>query len=125
MRAVDAEIDDVEQGLLDLAVGEDAECIVGHGAIVAGPLDGVLERIVGREIGDGLVEVGLRLAAVLQGSLPESTLLLVAAPEGQHDGQGDLALAEVVADGLAERRLMGGIVEDIVCLLYTSPSPRD
>ncbi len=53
-------------------------------------------------------------ARFLQRSLPEAALFLVAAPIGQHHGQRDLPLAEIIADGLAHQRLLAGIVERIV-----------
>src|SRR3546814_12355062 len=54
------------------------------------------------------------LVEVLDGALPERPLDLVARLVGEDHRQGDLALAEVVSDGLAQRRLLGGVVEDVV-----------
>jgi hypothetical protein len=45
---------------------------------------------------------------------PELALGRVAAPEGEHHRQRDLALAEIVADGLAEIGLPGGIIQHVV-----------
>ncbi len=61
-----------------------------------------------------LGQVRLALLAILQGAPPERPLLLTALVEGDQDGQGDLALTEVVPDGLAELLLLGRVVERVV-----------
>jgi hypothetical protein len=58
--------------------------------------------------------VGIGLLAILDGAAPECALRLIPAGEGQQDGQGDLALPEVVADRLAQPLLLGRIVQRIV-----------
>ncbi len=59
-------------------------------------------------------EIALVLVEILDGALPELAVHGAAAQEGQDHRQGDLALAEIVADGLAELGLAPGIVERIV-----------
>ena len=81
---------------------------------MARPLQGIGQRVARVQVRDRLLEVGVRPLAVLQGPLPERPLRVGAAAEGEHDGQGDLALAEIVSHGLAERRFVGGIVEHVV-----------
>ncbi len=54
----------------------------------------------------GLVQIILADLAVLQRALPEGALYRIAAAIAQHHGKRDLALAEIVADALAEHRLL-------------------
>ena len=42
----DAEIDHVDQGALGLAVGEGAQAVAGHGAVMAGPFNAVVEGVI-------------------------------------------------------------------------------
>ena len=51
-----------------------------------------------------LVEVAVILVEILQGALPEGALVGIGTGNSQHHRQRHLALAEVVADGLAQKR---------------------
>ena len=59
-------------------------------------------------------QVAIGLFPILQGTPPEGALLGIAAAESQNDGQGDLAVMKIVADGFSQIRLGGGVVENIV-----------
>src|SRR3546814_9788944 len=63
---------------------------------------------------DGLLEIAVALVLVLQAAAPERPLGGVAALQGEHHRQGDLAVAEIVAHRLAELRLQGRVVEHVV-----------
>jgi hypothetical protein len=64
---------------------------------------------------DRLLEVAVADLALLQGAAPERALFLIAAAEGEHHRQRDLALAEIVADILAElARGFAAIVERVI-----------
>ena len=62
----------------------------------------------------GMVEVALVLLEILERPAPEDALGLAAAREGQEHGQGDLALAEIVADALAQAGLARAVVQRVV-----------
>src|SRR5689334_15871222 len=102
MGAADAEIDGVEEGLLHGAVREEGEGVAGHGAVMAGALDRVIEGAVPAHDAKGLLEGAI------------GALALVAAPEREHDRQRDLALAEIVAEVLAELRAGAAVIERVV-----------
>ena len=61
------------------------------------------------------------LLALLQRAAPEAALLGAAAREREDHGQGDLAVAEVVAQALAEHHLARAVVEDVVDQLKRDP----
>ena len=52
--------------------------------------------------------------AASERAAPECALPVIATPERQNHRQGDLALAEIIANGLAEFRLLGRIVEHVI-----------
>ena len=51
---------------------------------------------------NGMLEIAVTGVAAFQSLDPEAALGVVAAAEGEHHGQGDLALAEIIADIFAE-----------------------
>ena len=112
--AVDREVDGLQHRLLDLGIGENAEGVAGDGAVMAGAFDRIAERAMAVEERHGVVEVAVLLVEFLQRPAPERPLLVAAAAEGEDDGQGDLALAEVVAHALAHLVLGRGVVDDVV-----------
>lgn len=114
MIAVDAELDELGERLAVVAFGKDRQRVGGDGAVVAGPQNRVVQRVVLLHQLDRMCKVAVAALAILQGALPEGALFRRAAPEGQHDGQGDLALAEIVADILAECRHPAAIIQRIV-----------
>ena len=59
-------------------------------------------------------EVALALLALLERAAPEPALRGIAALEGQDHRQGDLTVAEVVADALAQHHLARAVVEHVV-----------
>src|SRR5215204_5122833 len=111
MRPLDAEIDRVEERLLHRASREERERVARHGAVVAGAVDCVVERPMAAHDRDGPFEISLLALAPDQRARPEFALLRVAAAEGQHDRQGDLALPEIVADVLSELLARAAVVE--------------
>ena len=95
-------------------VAEQAQRIARHGAVVAGAFERVGDGVVALDQHLRLLEIAVALVELLDGALPEFAVDGAAAQEGQDHRQGDLALAEIVADGLAELGLAAGIVERIV-----------
>ena len=93
---------------------EQFERVARHRAIVAGALDRVLERAMLFHGRQREFEIAVDDFALFQGAAPEFALVRRPAPERQHDGQGDLALAKVVADILAELGRRAAVVERIV-----------
>src|SRR5260370_6637414 len=63
---------------------------------------------------DGAIEIVVAVLEVFQCAPPKAPLVIVAAAEGENDRQGDLALAEIVADRLTEIGLPRRIVEHVV-----------
>ena len=61
-----------------------------------------------------MLEVAVTQLAADDGAIPEFAVPAGAAPERENDGQRNLALAEVVADGFAEAGAVAGIVEGVV-----------
>jgi octaprenyl-diphosphate synthase len=72
------------------------ELMVDVGALERGG-----QRIVALDQGLRLQQVAVALVELLDGALPEFAVDRAAAQEGEDHRQGDLALSEVVADGLA------------------------
>ncbi len=91
-----------------------AERVAGDRAVMARPLHRVAQRVVPLHQAHRLGEIVLADLAVLERALPERPLRLIAAAVAQHHRQRDLALAEIVAHALAERRRLARIVERIV-----------
>src|SRR6202040_1750741 len=100
-----AEVDDLVEGLLLRAVAERRQRRAGGGAVGAGALQGLRERAMGAQELDRLLEITLLLLKILERAAPEALLLGPAAIECQYDRERDLAFAEIVAHGLAELRL--------------------
>src|SRR5205085_2135156 len=86
----------------------------GHRAVVLGAVDGILKGAVLAHQADRVIEIVLANLAPLQRLDPESALAVIAAAERQHHRQRDLALAEIVADVLAELGGLAAVVEHIV-----------
>src|SRR5207302_130598 len=86
----------------------------GHRAVVLGAVDGILKGAVLAHQADRVIEIALANLAPLQRLDPESALAVIAAAERQHYRQRDLALAEIVADVLAELGGLSAVVEHIV-----------
>ena len=107
MRPFDAKIDHIDQRPLRLALREDAQRIARHGAVMAGQADGVVKRPVFFQQARGMFEIALPLVELGQRAVPKGAFGVVAAPEGQNNRQGDFAFTKIVADGFAERRLLG------------------
>ena len=79
-----------------------------------GAVDRVFQRAVLRHQPDRVIEVAISDLAALQRPDPEFALAVIAASECQHDRQRDLALAEIVADVLAELCRLAAIVEHVI-----------
>ena len=63
---------------------------------------------------DRVLEVAVLDFAVAQRALPEGALAVLAAAEAQDDGQGDLALAEIIAHRFAEPGAVARIIQRVV-----------
>src|SRR5580704_13341001 len=114
MRSADRELDRVAQSAFPRGGGEQFEGVAGHGAIMPGALDGVFERAMLLHRRQREFEVAVDHVAFFQCSAPEFPLFRPPAPERQHHRQGDLALAEIVADILSELGRRAAIVERVV-----------
>src|SRR5262252_3406495 len=79
-----------------------------------GTPDRVLDRPVLDHQPDGAIEISVGRFAALERAPPEFALGIAAAAEREHDRQGNLALAKIVADVLAEPRRHAAIIERIV-----------
>ena len=112
--AGDAEIDGFEQRVLEGGVGEDRQRIARDVAIMIGAVHRVLQRAVAVHQLLGIAEVVFRLVALFQSALPEVPFLRRTAAVGEHHGQRDLALAEIIADTLAELLGGAGIIERVI-----------
>ena len=85
-----------------------------RGAVVGGARQAVAERAAALEQLDRMAEVAVALLDLLERAAPEVALLRAAARVGEHDRQRDLAVAEVVAQALAEHHLARAVVEHVV-----------
>ena len=87
---------------------------MGHRAVMAGAFDGVLDGPVLGHQAHGFIEMRIGGLACLQSLFPKGALGIVAAAEGQYDGQGNLALAEIVADILAQFGSSTAVIQRII-----------
>src|ERR1700694_2142093 len=90
------------------------QCSDSHRAVMLGAVHGVLERAVFGHQADGVIEIAVADLAALQRVDPERALTVIAAAERQYHRQRDLALAEIVADVLAELGGLAAVVQHIV-----------
>src|SRR5271170_1718885 len=79
-----------------------------------GAVDGILEGAVLGHQPDGVIEIVIADLAALQRLSPEFTLDVTAAAECQNHRQRNLALAEIVADILAELGGLAAVIENVV-----------
>ena len=114
MRSADGELDRVAQSMFPRRSGEQFECVTSHGAIVTGAFDGVFERTMLLHRRQRELEVAVANLAFFQCPAPEFALFRPPAPERQDYGQGDLSLAEIIADILAKLGRRAAIVERVV-----------
>src|SRR5579864_4128433 len=108
------ELDRVAQGMFPGRGREQFERVARHRAIMAGALDGVLERAMLLHRQKREFEIAVGNLAFFQGAAPEFALLRASPPERQDDRKRDLALAEIIAHILAELDRGAAIVERIV-----------
>ena len=101
MRPADGELDRVAQRMFPGRRSEQFERVARHRAIVAGALNGVFERAMLLHRRQRELKIAVNHLALFQRAAPEFALLRRPAPERKHHRQGDLALAEIVADVLA------------------------
>src|SRR5579863_1890301 len=93
---------------------EDAERAARGFGIEPRPFQRRGERAVVLHQPDGAFEIAVALLAGFEGAAPEFALVFVRRLERQHHRQRDLAVAEIVADRLAELRLPRRIIEHVV-----------
>src|ERR1700734_987823 len=79
-----------------------------------GPLDRGFERAMLLHRRQREFEIAVGALALFQGPAPEFALFRPPAPERQHHRQGDLSLAEIVADILAELGRRAAVIERVV-----------
>ena len=111
---LDAEVDQVEERVTSGRVGEGGQggaCLVAE---LCRPRQRALDGMVPGDEPLRMLQILGALLLLLERAAPEAPLLGAAAREGDDDGQRDLAFPEIVADGLAQQRLPGRIVEGIV-----------
>src|SRR5438270_5990660 len=70
---------------------------------------------------DCAIEIAEALVHVFEDATPEGALLVIAAGKSKEDRQGDLALAEVVADAFAELGFSRRKIEHVVDQLEGDP----
>src|SRR5215472_358671 len=83
-------------------------------SIAAGAGERFRERAMMLHQRDCAIEVAGALIHVFKGTAPENALLVIPAREGEKDRQRNLAVAEVVADALAELGLSRRKIEHVV-----------
>ena len=87
---------------------------MGHAAVMAGAFEGCFDGLVLLHQRHGVLKVTIPDLTVGEDAFPENALDVIAAPEAENDRQGDLAFAEIVADGLAEPIGVACVVECVV-----------
>ena len=81
---------------------------------MAGALERVGDRAGRAHQRDGVGEVVVGDAVPRHGGFPEGAVVLAAARMGEDQGQGHLALAEIIAEDLAHGRFVRGVVDRVV-----------
>src|SRR5580704_7408805 len=114
MRSADRELDRVAQSMFPRGSGEQFEGVAGHGAIMPGALDRVFERAMLPHRRQREFEIAVDHLAFFQCPAPEFTLFRPPASKRQHDRQGDLSLAEIIADIRAELGRRAAVIERVV-----------
>src|ERR1700722_18404900 len=114
MRAADRELDCITQSPFPRRRRKEFERVARHRPIMPGALDRVFERAMLPHRRQRKFEIALAHLAFFQSAAPEITLLRLSAPERKHHRQGDLSLAEIVADVLAELGRCAAIIERVV-----------
>ena len=112
--ALDAEIGDVGQHRTHRPVRKRLQRALGVFGAGPGPIQRLRQGAVPPHEGDGPAEILDLPPFPAEDPAPESLLLLIAPAVGENDRQGDLALGEVIAHGLAQIGLPGGIVEHVI-----------
>src|SRR6185312_1403310 len=109
--AADTEIDDLEKcGFLRRRL-QRRQRVAGDLAEMAGTADRVADGRAARRQGERMLQFGLAVLVALDGALPELPLLCRAPAVREDDRKRHLALAEIVADILAEVLAVAAIVE--------------
>src|SRR5579862_5324036 len=96
------------------AVGKPVEGVDRRAGIGSGAGERLGQRAAAFEDAHRPVEVAGLLLAVLESAAPERALLGVAAGKGDDDRQGDLAVAEIIANRLAKLGLLRREIEHVV-----------
>jgi len=112
--AADTKLDRLFQSGFHRRGWKQRERISRNCTVVPGALDGVLQRTVLGHQTDGIFEVGVRGVRLLESTPPECSFVVLSAPKREHDGQGDLAFAKIVADVLPELGRLASIIERII-----------
>jgi hypothetical protein len=94
--------------------GERRKGVARHLAEMAGPPDRIIERVVTAEEGDRVLEIAIADLAPLDDPLPEPAVFVRSAAVGEDKRQGDLAVAKIGADGLAEVVRIAAVIEHVV-----------
>ena len=102
MRPGNAEVDDLQQGVLHRARCKRLQGIPGPVAVQAGARHRFLQGAVTPQDGARCFEIVVRDLAEFERPRPKAALATRGTTHRQDDGQRDLALAEIVADILAQ-----------------------
>src|SRR5215472_15797379 len=102
MRPRQAERHHVLQRALHWRWRKQRQCVDRHRAVMLSAVHGVLERAILAHQANCMLEITVTDLAPLQRLNPECARTVIPAAESEHDREGDLALAEIVADVLAE-----------------------
>ena len=114
MPPLDAEIDCVEQRLLHGPVREQRERVRRHGAVVAGALDGVLQRPVPAHDADGALQIALGDLARLERPCQKARSSAVPRRKDSTTGRVILPSRKSSPTFLPSSRRVAAIVERVV-----------
>ena len=106
IRPVDAELDQVGERIFLRIVREDAERIARDSAVMVRAIDGIGQRIVFLKIRECRFEIAVFLFEVLQRAAPKHAFFGAAPAKRKNNGERNFPFVEIVADGLAELRLL-------------------
>ena len=84
------------------------------GSIVAGPLDGLRQGARLDQAGDGRGQIRLGDVAIADAPGPEGPVVGRSPVIGEEHRQGELALAEIIADILAERGRGAAVIQRVI-----------
>src|SRR5439155_26290355 len=104
----------LDEGAAQRALRERRQRFGGFGGVASSAPQGFGQRAAALQQRDRPTEIARALIAVFEGAPPEGAFLRVAPSKRDDDRQRDLAVAEIVAHGLAELTLPRREIEHVV-----------